>query len=138
MRCDQTAKVLSKNRNDEEDIHLLQNKTVNTVIVDFSATSDLKHGKNLIYNIMVRIPNTFLKNDPVDMSFVAYKHPSYIPDRSNATSNDGKMGSDLPEFTDVKMFVDSLLMGYQKDRQIQYELERKVMTCTPSRNDYLY
>ncbi|CAF1529708.1 unnamed protein product, partial [Adineta steineri] len=75
MRCDQTAKVLSKNRNDEEDIRLLQNKTVNTVIVDFSATSDLKHGKNLVYNIMVRIPNTFLKNDPVDMSFVAYKHP---------------------------------------------------------------
>ncbi len=62
----------------------------------------------------------------------------YIPDRSNSTNNEGKKGSELPEFTDVKIFVDSLLMGYQTSRSIEFELERNLMTCTPFRDDYLF
>lgn len=49
-----------------------------------------------------------------------------------------KEGSEVPEFTDVKMFVDSLLMEYQTNRSIQYELERNLMTCSPYRDDVLY
>ena len=61
-----------------------------------------------------------------------------IPDRSNSTDQKGIAGSELPEFTDVKMFIDSLLIGYQTNRPIRMELERKAMTCTSFRADYLY
>jgi hypothetical protein len=60
------------------------------------------------------------------------------PDRSNTTDNKGDYGSELPEFTDVKMFVDSLLVQYQTDRQFEFVLERNLMTCTPYHNDYLF
>ena len=33
--------------NDDTDTDLLRNRTVNTVIVDFSNTNDLKHERNL-------------------------------------------------------------------------------------------
>ena len=36
------------------------------------------------------------------------------------------------------MFVDSLLMEYQTNCSIQYELERNLMTCSPYRNDVLF
>ncbi|CAF2516694.1 unnamed protein product [Rotaria sp. Silwood2] len=137
MKCNNTN-IWSQNPNDETDTHLLQNKTVNTVIVDFSATSDLRKEHNLVYNIIVRTPNIILKNDPIDMSFISYKHPGYVSDRSNATDNNGMNGSELPEFTDIKMFVDSLLMEFQTNRQVQFELERNLMTCTPFRNDFLF
>jgi hypothetical protein len=61
-----------------------------------------------------------------------------LPDRSNSTDRNGNAGSELPEFTDIKMFVDSLLMEYQTNRAIQYELERNLMTCAPYRNDFLF
>ncbi|CAF4589424.1 unnamed protein product [Rotaria sp. Silwood1] len=110
MKCDNTN-IWSQKPNDETDMHLLQNKTVNTVIVDFSATSDLKKERNLA---------------------------CYISDRSNITDNNGNKGSELPEFTDVKMFVDLLLMEYQTNRQIHFELQRNLMICTPFRNDLLF
>ncbi|UJR37764.1 hypothetical protein I4U23_030457 [Adineta vaga] len=138
MKCNQRVKAWSKDPDDTEDNLLLQNTTVNTVIIDFSATSDLKQGRKIAYNIIVRTPNSILKNTPVDMSFLVFKHPGYISDRTNATDLDAKDGSELPEFTDVKIFVDSLLMEYQSTRSIQYELERNLMTCTPYRKDYLY
>ncbi|CAF3811478.1 unnamed protein product [Rotaria magnacalcarata] len=137
LKCVNTN-VWSQNSDDETDTHLLRNKTINTVIVDFSATSDLKNERNLAYNIIVRTPNTFITNDPIDRSFISYKHPAYIADRSNITDGNGEKGSELPEFTDVKMFVDSLLMEYQTNRQIHFELERNLMTCTPYRNDLLF
>ncbi|CAF4916702.1 unnamed protein product, partial [Rotaria sp. Silwood1] len=126
LKCDNTN-IWSQNPNDETDTDLLQNKTVNTVIVDFSATFDLKKEHNLAYNIIVRTPNRVLNNDPVDMSFITSQHPGYISDRSNITDNNGIKGSELPEFTDVKMFVDSLLMEYQTNRQIHFELQRNLM-----------
>lgn len=62
-----------------------------------------------------------------------------IPDRSNMTDDyDGEEGSLLPPFTDVKMFVDSLLIEYQTNTIVDYQIERTVMTCTPFRDDYLY
>ena len=102
------------------------------------------------------MPNIFLQNDPIDKSFIGYKHPStskhcsfflqkypwkylgIIPDRSNTTDSSGNDGSKLPEFTDVKMFVDALLVKYQTDHQFNFELERNLMTCTPFHNDYFY
>jgi hypothetical protein len=36
------------------------------------------------------------------------------------------------------MFVDFLLMEYQTNRKIEYELERNLMACTPYRNDFLF
>ncbi len=36
------------------------------------------------------------------------------------------------------MFVDLLLMEYQTNRQIEFELERNLMTCTPYRDDFLF
>ncbi len=44
----------------------------------------------------------------------------------------------MPEFADVKLFVDTLLMEYQSNRSIQYELQRNLMACTPYRDDYLF
>lgn len=38
----------------------------------------------------------------------------------------------------MKILVDSLLIEYQTNRPIQYELERNLMTCTAYRKDYLY
>jgi len=67
-----------------------------------------------------------------------FKCLDVISDRSNATDNNGKEGSELPEFTNIKMFVDFLLMEYQTNRQIEYELERNLMSCTPYRNDFLF
>lgn len=67
-----------------------------------------------------------------------FKNLGYISDRSNSTDSNSIRGSELPQFSDVKIFVDSLLMEYQTDRRIQYELERNLMTCTPYRTDYLF
>lgn len=63
-----------------------------------------------------------------------------IPDRSNVTDdNNGQEGSLLPPFTDVKMFVDSLLIEFKTNTTgVGYEIERNLMTCTPFRDDYLY
>ncbi|CAF4225646.1 unnamed protein product, partial [Rotaria sordida] len=41
------------------------------------------------------------------------------PDRSNVTGSDNQEGSELPEFTDVKMFIDSLLIDYQTNKTIE-------------------
>jgi hypothetical protein len=43
----------------------------------------------------------------------------------------------LPEFSDVKMFVDSLLVSYQTGVDIGFELERTAMICTPFRRDFI-
>jgi hypothetical protein len=67
-----------------------------------------------------------------------FKYIDVVPDRSNATDNTGKEGSELPEFTNIKMFIDFLLMEYQTDRQIEYEIQRNLMSCTPYRDDFLF
>ena len=61
-----------------------------------------------------------------------------IDDRSNVPSSSDLRESELPEFVNVKIFVDSLLIGYQTNRPILIELQRKAMTCTPYRNDLLF
>ena len=61
-----------------------------------------------------------------------------LSDRSNRTDKNGKAGSELPEFTDVKIFIDSLLMEYQTNRPIRMEVERTAMACTAFRADYLF
>lgn len=38
----------------------------------------------------------------------------------------------------MKMFIDILLMEYQTDRSIDYELQRNVMACAPYRDDFLF
>ena len=50
----------------------------------------------------------------------------------------GQEGTQLPQFTDVKMLVDSLLIEYQTNRTMHYEFERNAMICAPYRADYLY
>lgn len=65
-------------------------------------------------------------------------HLAFIADRSNVTNSKSEEGSELPEFTDVKIFIDSLLMQYQTDEVIELELERKVMTCTTIRRDSIF
>ncbi|CAF3016842.1 unnamed protein product, partial [Rotaria sp. Silwood2] len=47
MKCNNTN-IWSHDSDDKMDMHLLQNKTINTVIVDFSATSDLRKEHNLV------------------------------------------------------------------------------------------
>ena len=61
-----------------------------------------------------------------------------ISDRANISDPRGKEGSKLPQFTDVKMLVDSLLIKYQTNRSFHYEFERTAMSCTPYRTDSLY
>jgi hypothetical protein len=98
------------------------------------------------------------KNMPVDPSFIphqsilvtgnhsvapkqvhmTFSHRSaYIADRSNVTDTDKYNGSELPEFSDVKMFVDSLLVSYQTRVDIGFELERTAMIYTPYRRDFI-
>ncbi|CAF3577194.1 unnamed protein product [Rotaria sp. Silwood2] len=74
--------------------------------------------------------NTFTKNAPVDMSFVSFSHPTLIADRSNVMDSNNKEGSELPEFTDIKIFIDSLLIGYQTNKTIEFEIERNPMNET--------
>ncbi|CAF1011366.1 unnamed protein product [Rotaria sordida] len=137
MNCKDT-KIWSQNINDGNDTYLLQNEIENTIIIDFGSTSNLKTERNLDYNIMVRASNVFIKNAPVDMSFISFLHPTFIPDRSNVTGSDNQEGSELPEFTDVKMFIDSLLIDYQINKTIEFELERSPITCTPVRRDSIF
>jgi hypothetical protein len=47
-------------------------------------------------------------------------------------------GPELPEFTDVKIFIDSLLIGYQTNTAIGFELERTPIPCTPVRRDLIF
>ena len=44
----------------------------------------------------------------------------------------------LHDYTDVKIFVDSLLMSYQIDRRIQLKIERHPMRCTSYRQDPMF
>ncbi len=60
-----------------------------------------------------------------------------IPDRSDIMNNTKDQGSKLPAFTDVKMFIDSLLIGYQTNTNIEYELERTPMILTPFRRSLI-
>ncbi|CAF4093815.1 unnamed protein product, partial [Adineta steineri] len=137
MNCTNT-KVSNQNMDIENDTHLLQNDTENTVIINFGSTSNLKNEHSLDYSIMVRMPSIIPKTDPVDLSFLSFLHPTRIPDRSNVTDKNNREGSELPEFSDVKMFIDSLLIGYQTNRTIEFKLERKAMICTPFRRDVLF
>ncbi|CAF4193173.1 unnamed protein product, partial [Adineta steineri] len=138
MNCTNT-KVSNQNMDDKNVSHLLQNETKNTVTIDFGSTSNLKNGLNLDYNIMVPKLDIIPKTDPVDLSFL---HPSFIPDRSNIigsySNNSEYLSLRLPEFSDVKMFIDALLIGYQTNRNITFELQRTPITCTPYRQDYLF
>ncbi len=38
----------------------------------------------------------------------------------------------------MKIFIDSLLIGYQTDRKIELEIERNPMICTPFRRDSIF
>ncbi|CAF4083873.1 unnamed protein product [Adineta steineri] len=139
MNCE-NIKVWNQNIDDKDVSHLLQNEIENVVIIDFNSTSNLKNGHNLDYNIMVRMPSIIPKTDPVDLSFLSFLHPSFIPDRSNTFNSYSSYYEDtkLPEFSDVKMFIDSLLIGYQTNRNIEFELQRKPIICTPYRRDFLF
>lgn len=84
----------SQNADDKSDLDLLRNTTVNTVIVDFTGTSDLKTERNVackslldryfsikknrsfLDNIIIRASSNPLKNDPIDTSFLSFSHPS--------------------------------------------------------------
>ncbi|CAF1314882.1 unnamed protein product [Rotaria sordida] len=138
MNCTD-AKIRSQGPNEDEDNKLFQNKTVNNVIVRFDSPSTLKTGRALAYNIMVRMPNLVpRKNDPTDISFLAYNHPTQISDRSNSTPHRSDERYEWPEFADIKIFVDSLLISYQTNNDVKLELERKPISCTPYRSDVIY
>ncbi|CAF3720568.1 unnamed protein product, partial [Rotaria sordida] len=137
MNCN-NMKVWSQNINDGNDSYLLQNQEGNTVIIDFGSITDLKNKHNIDYNIMVRKPYTIPKNDPIDMSFISFLHPTLITDRSDIMNNNKDQWSKLPAFTDVKIFIDSLLIGYQTNTNIEYELERTLMICTPFRRNLIF
>jgi hypothetical protein len=112
---------------------------------------DLTHFSD---NIIVRMPTVRAKNDPIDLSFIWFSHPSInhrvfltlnnlshlasISDRSNMTDMKYYEGSELPEFSDVKIFIDSLLMSYQTDRYITFEIERNPMRCTTYHRDFMF
>ncbi|CAF4199938.1 unnamed protein product, partial [Adineta steineri] len=140
MNCKNT-KVRNQNMDEKNDNHLLNNETENTVIIDFGSASNLKNEHNLDYKIIVRVSSVIPKTDPIDLSFLSFLHPTSILDRyiviGFSSIYDFK-DSRLPDFSDVKMFIDSLLIGYQTNRTIEFELERKAMICTPYRRDALF
>lgn len=62
-----------------------------------------------------------------------------IADRSNVTDETYWQGSQLPEFSDVKIFIDSLLISYQRNNKtIEWNIERDVIQCTSYRIDVLF
>lgn len=61
-----------------------------------------------------------------------------IADRSNLTNINYRRGSQLPEFSDVKIFIDSLLISYQKNTTISWNIQREVIRCTKYRMDILF
>ncbi|CAF5157363.1 unnamed protein product, partial [Rotaria sp. Silwood1] len=75
MNCN-NMKVWSQNINDRNDSYLLQNQEEDTIIIDFGSIINLKNKRNINYNIIVRQPYTIPKNDPIDMSFISFLHPS--------------------------------------------------------------
>ncbi|CAF4761018.1 unnamed protein product, partial [Rotaria sp. Silwood2] len=115
--------------NDGNDSYLLQNQEEDTVIIDFGSTINLKNKRNIDYNIIVRQPYTIPKNDPIDMSFISFLNPTLIADRSDIMDNNKYQDLKLPAFTDVKILIDSLLIEYQTNTNIEYELERTPMIC---------
>ncbi|UJR08477.1 hypothetical protein I4U23_012744 [Adineta vaga] len=137
MACGDTY-VQSQDSNNGNDSYLLQNTTVNSIIIDFDSANTLRTERHLAYDITVRMPNVSVQNDPVDFSFISFLHPTYIADRANVTDSKKAEGSELPEFIDVKMFIDSLLMAYQTGKTVDLELERSPMRCTPFRRDFLF
>lgn len=62
----------------------------------------------------------------------------FIADRSNVKDSNDYEGSELPEFVDVKMFIDSLLIDYQTGKPIEFEIERTPMRCTSYRQDFIF
>ncbi|CAM4800916.1 unnamed protein product [Rotaria magnacalcarata] len=130
MNCSNTN-IWTQDIMDGNDTQLLQDEQENTIIIDFGSLSNLKNQ----HNIIVRMSNMLTKNIPVDTSFVSFLHPTLIADRSNVTDRKEKKGS---EFTDVKIFIDSLLIGYQTNKTIEFEIERSPMTCTPIRRDSIF
>ncbi|CAF4171491.1 unnamed protein product [Rotaria magnacalcarata] len=130
MNCSNTN-LWTQDIMDGNDTQLLQDEQENTIIIDFGSLSNLKNQ----HNIIVRMSNMLTKNIPVDTSFVSFLHPTLIADRSNVTDRKEKKGS---EFTDVKIFIDSLLIGYQTNKTIEFEIERSPMTCTPIRRDSIF
>ncbi|CAF4107133.1 unnamed protein product, partial [Rotaria sp. Silwood2] len=137
MNCNNT-KVWSQNINDGNDSYLLQNQEEDTVIIDFGSTINLKNKRNIDYNIMVRQPYTIPKNDPIDMSFISFLNPTLIADRSDIMDNNKYQDLKLPAFTDVKILIDSLLIEYQTNTNIEYELERTPMICTSFRRNLIF
>lgn len=96
------------------------------------------------------MPTFLRKNDPIDFSFLSFLHPSTSIDSlslllstdENASrlafiADRTKKGA-LPDFGDVKVFVDELLISSQSNRSIEYQLERTPFSCTPFRRDFIY
>ncbi|CAF1239735.1 unnamed protein product [Adineta ricciae] len=137
MSCLDTH-VQNQDMNIGNDSYLLQYTAVNSILIDFDSADNLKNGRQLSYDITVRTPSIRAKNDPVDYSFISFLHPTLVADRSNVTDKNKNEGSELPEFIDVKMFIDSLLMSYQTGKTIDLELERAPMRCTPFRRDFIF
>jgi hypothetical protein len=86
-----------------------------------------------LYHFCIQVNNIFSNLIIQKLIYLAF-----TADRSNVTDRNNNEGSELPEFTDVKIFIDSLLIGYQTNTTIKLELERKSMTCTPYRRDFIF
>ncbi|CAF1358637.1 unnamed protein product [Didymodactylos carnosus] len=138
--------IESKMVNTADDDDLLQNRRANTIIIDFSpslSSSALKTIRTIYYTIYVRMPPKYQQTpNVIDYSFLSFEHPTLIEDRSNKTYktlNGGKNFTEFPQFSNIKLFIDTLLISYQTGKKnLTIELERNVMKCTKYRKDVLY
>ncbi|UJR08715.1 hypothetical protein I4U23_012972 [Adineta vaga] len=133
MNCN-NINVWSENINRENISRLLQGEKHNLIIIDFfDSTNDLKKKRNIAYNIITERPHKMPRNEPIDMSFKSFSHPTRVADRFDELNR----GSNFPVFADVKIFIDSLLIGFQTNVKIEYEIEKTPMICTSIRSNIL-
>lgn len=85
-----------------------------------------------LFHFYIQVKQFLFENN---FLFIIYL--GFITDRSNVTDVNRYESSKLPEFTDVKIFIDSLLIHYQTNEEIKLEIEKTPMICTSCRRDFI-
>ena len=60
-----------------------------------------------------------------------------FPDRWRSVGNRYAKPPDFPDFSDVKLLIDTILVEYQTGRSVTLEIERQPMICTEYLNNLL-
>lgn len=121
--CDR-IQITSETLSDDRQREYLQNETI---IVNFQTTNNLRTERKLNYQIFVQMSNRLMKFEPIDYSFLWFSHPNLVSQTSI-----------FPEFADLKIFLDNLLIDFQLNKTFEYQLTQRSISCPPFRRDFLF